>query len=121
MDNARAPVTLGDLAQFQEVLEVALQSFNKEVYKDAEVIEGEEVMTPRLEEKGTQKPFINTSGPPLMEEDGVVLCQALFQSIKEEVEVDRKMGVTSAGQRGCWSGKCGLDEDIERTILLSQS
>ena len=38
VDNARALVTMGELAQFKDVHEVVSPSFNKEVYKDAAVI-----------------------------------------------------------------------------------
>ena len=43
---------------------VVLSSFDKEVYKDAEVIEGEEVMTPRPKEQGRQTLFVHTSKIP---------------------------------------------------------
>ena len=59
--------------------------------KDAMVIEGEEVLTLRPEERGTQHMFVSTDEfpkgkwkPPLMDEDWVVLCRALCQSIEEE-------------------------------------
>ena len=52
MDNARALVIVGELAQFNDVYKVALPSFNKEVHRDADVIEGEEVMTLRTDVQG---------------------------------------------------------------------
>ena len=89
VDNTRSLVTMGELAQFSEVHKVVLPSFDKEVYKHPRTTEGEEVLTFRPEEQRTKKKLlVNTSkihkdkcGPPFMEE---VLCQAMFQSIKEE-------------------------------------
>ena len=59
--------------------------------KDATVIQGEDVHSLRQEERGTQKMFVNTEKipeeklwTPLMDEDLVVLCQSLHQSIGEE-------------------------------------
>ena len=54
MDNARALVTVGELAHFKEGHTVVLPNFDKEVCKHTDVIDGEEVMTLRLEEKGTE-------------------------------------------------------------------
>ena len=66
---------------------VALPSFDQVVYRHAEVIEGEEVVTLRPEEQGTQTLFVKASKNPMgnmgTAHDGgglVVLCQALFQS-----------------------------------------
>ena len=79
------------MAQFKGVHEIVLPSFNKELHKEAIVVEGEGVMTLRSEEQGTHKLFGNPSkvrkthgGHPVLEEDWVMLCQALFQSIKQE-------------------------------------
>ena len=90
VEHARALVTAGELGRYREVHDIVLPEFDKE-YPEACVIEGEEVLTLRPEERGTQKLFVNTKqiprgiwGPPLMEEDWVVLCQALYQSIGEE-------------------------------------
>ena len=67
--------------------------------------------------------------PPLMEEDWVVLCQAMYQSIKEEEwiemheklrEVIRKIGVKGSGQWVAGLGKVASVEDIQRIFLLSQ-
>ena len=85
------------------------------VLPEACVIEGVEVLTLRPEERGTQKLFVNTDKipkekwePPLTDEGGVVLCQALYPSIGEEAwtelherfkEVCRKIGVKKAGRR----------------------
>ena len=127
-------VIMGKLAQFKEVHKVALPSFDKEVYTHTEVIENEEVMTLRPEEQWTQKLFVNTLkifgdnwGPPLMEEDWVVLCQALCHPIKEEEwkEMHKKLQETTAhfGEagwaEGCWSGKSGLEEEMEKTCVFS--
>ena len=69
MDNTRALVTMGELAQFEKAHKLVLPSFDNEVYKHAEVIEGEEVMTLRPEEQGTQTLFVNTSLIPEEKED----------------------------------------------------
>ena len=53
VDHARALITVGELAQLKEVHIVALPSFDKEVYRRKEVFDGEEVMTLRPEERGT--------------------------------------------------------------------
>ena len=45
---------MGELAQSKEVHQIVLPNFNKGAHKHAEVIEGEEVMTLRPEEQGTQ-------------------------------------------------------------------
>ena len=57
-----------------------------EVCKHAVVIEGEEVLTLRPQERGTQKFFVTTDKipdgkwrPPLMDEDWVALCESLYQ------------------------------------------
>ena len=47
-----------ELARFKEIHKVVLPSVDKEVHKGAEVIEGEEVMTLRPEEQGTQKTLL---------------------------------------------------------------
>ena len=60
LDNGRAQVTMGELVQFKEAHTIVLPSFDKEVCKEAAVIEGAEVMTRRLEEQGTQKSFVKT-------------------------------------------------------------
>ena len=57
----RALVTMAELAQFKKVHKVVLPSFDTEVYKHVDVTEGEEVMTRRPEEEGTQALFVNTS------------------------------------------------------------
>ena len=52
------------------------------------MVEGEEVLTLHLDEQGTQPLFLDTNQkkwrPPLMEEEWVVLRQALYQSIRED-------------------------------------
>ena len=99
VDNARALVTMGDLAP----------SFSKDVHIQAVVIEGGEATTLHPEEQGTKQLFVNRSKipkekwrPALMEENWVVLCQAVNQSIKEKewkemhdelTEVSKKIGV----------------------------
>ena len=76
-------------AQQKDVHEVVWPKFSKE-FAEAMVSEGEEVLTLRPEDRGTQKLFVDTDQipeekrPPLMDEDWVVLCQALFQSSGEE-------------------------------------
>ena len=85
--------------------EIVLPKFHKE-YREACVIEGEEVLTLRFgerEEHGNS--FFNTGNfskgkwvSPLMEEDWVVLCQVLCQSI------GKKNGLTcTKGQHKCAS------------------
>ena len=49
---------MGELAYFKVVNKVVLPSFDKEVYKQAEINEGEEVTTLRLEEQGSHKLFV---------------------------------------------------------------
>ena len=73
-----------------EVHEAVLPKFSEE-YKDAMVIEGDEVLIVRPEERGTQNILVNTDKIPRgkwrplsMFEDWVVLCQALYQSGGEE-------------------------------------
>ena len=65
VENARALVTLDELAQIKKkVYKVVLHSLNKKCAKDAEAIEGEEVMTLRPEQQGTKQFFVNTSKIP---------------------------------------------------------
>ena len=88
VDNASVLVTMRELAQFREVQNIFPPNFNKENCGHACVVGGEEVLTLILEEQGTHKLFVDTStekwSPPVTEEDWIVLCQALCQSIKEE-------------------------------------
>ena len=113
VDIAGALVTMGELTHFKEVHTAVLPSSDKEVYKHAEV------MTLRPEEQGTRKLFVNPSKIPkgkrrshLMEEDWAVLCQALFQSIKEDVWIEmheklkrghQKDWIKEGWAEGCWS------------------
>ena len=46
-------------ARFKELHKVPLASFDEELYKNAEVIEGEEVMTLRLEQQRTHGTRMN--------------------------------------------------------------
>ena len=64
VDNARALVTMAELALFKEVHKVTSPSLKKEVYTDAKVVEGEEVTILRLVEQGTQTFFMTTSKIP---------------------------------------------------------
>ena len=52
VDNPRALVAIGELPQFKEV-----PKFNGAIYESAFVAEGEEVLTRRPEEQGSQKLF----------------------------------------------------------------
>ena len=54
---------MGELGQFQEVHEVVVPKFSGE-YKHAVVIEGEEVLTLRPQERGTHKLFVTTDKIP---------------------------------------------------------
>ena len=63
-----------------------------------------------------------------MEVDWVVLCQAPYQSIKEDEwievheilkEVTKQIRVKKTGRR-CWLGKGGVEADIEGVFFLSQ-
>ena len=65
-----------------------LPHFDKDTYLHSRVIKGHDVLIFRSEEQGTQKLFVGTSkilgakrSHPLMEEDKVVPCLALYQSI----------------------------------------
>ena len=123
------------LAQFKEVHHIVLPSFSQEEHKNTAVIEGEEVMTLRPEEQGTQKLSENTSkipskmGSPLMDEDLVVLCQAPYQSIKQEEwaemheeqkEVTEKIGVKKAGQSVVGLGKVAWRKTQKESSMLSR-
>ena len=59
-DNVRALVTKGELERYKEVHEIVFPKFDKE-YTEACVIEGEEVQTLRLEERGTHKLVLHTA------------------------------------------------------------
>ena len=90
---ARAFVTMGELAQFKEVHKTVPPNFNKAIYKDAEVVGGEEILTIRPEEQMFAKTLCGYVKDPerCMEtvSDGggrAVLCEAPNQSIKEEQE-----------------------------------
>ena len=99
---------------------VVKPTFSEE-HKDAMVTEGEEVLTLRPEERGTQKMFVNTDkisegkcGPLLMDDDWVVLCRTLRHSFGEEEwiemheklkDVCKKIGVKKAGQKVAGMGK----------------
>ena len=83
-DSVGALVTMGELGRYKEVHEIVFPEFDTE-YAEACVIEGEEVLTLRPEERGTQKLFVNPNkrpeekwAPLLMDEDWVVLYQALY-------------------------------------------
>ena len=76
VDNVRALVTMSELERYKEVHGIFLPKFDRE-YTEACVIEGEEVLTIRPEERGTQKLFFNTYKIPkeTWRWDWVVLCQ----------------------------------------------
>ena len=59
--NARALVVMSELAQFKEVTEIVLPIFNKDVHKRRGSHLGEEAMTLRPEEQGSQHLFVTTS------------------------------------------------------------
>ena len=70
------------------------------------VIEGEEVLTLRPQERGTHELFVTTDKipggkwrPPLMDEDWVALCQSLYLKIGEEecIEMHEKLNEVSGG------------------------
>ena len=92
--NARALLTMGELAQFKGVHHIVLPSFNNLVCKGVVVIGGEEERShdsspgrARNKHKlsvNSMKIPKDTRRPPLMEEDWVVSCLALYQSINEE-------------------------------------
>ena len=88
VDNARTLVTMGEPAKYREVQPIVLPNFDKVTHPRASVTEGDNVLTLRLDELGAQKLFVDTSKapagqwrPPLVEEDWVVPCQALYQAI----------------------------------------
>ena len=67
---------MSELAQFKEVHNVVLPSFNKRCMERQKWLKGEEVMSLRPEEEGTPQLIVDTSkisrekmGPPLMEQD----------------------------------------------------
>ena len=67
-------------------------------------------------------------GSSLMEEDWVVLRQALYQSIKESIEmhetlkeVTRKIEVKKAGQRGKGLGKVAWRKTLKVTFLSART
>ena len=83
-------------------------------------------MTLCPEEQGTQTLFVSTSkmpeekwGPLLMEEDGVVSCQAFFLRIEmhEKLQGSHQKDRSQEG----WAEQSGVEENIERTRLLSES
>ena len=116
VDKAGASVAMGEMAQL------------KEVYKHAEVIDVEEVMTLRPDEQGTAKLMVNTPKipkgkwePSLMEEDWALLCQALFVPVgrrrgvvRDAQEVDRchqkEWSKKKAGQRVAGLGKVAWEK-----------
>ena len=80
---------MGELDRYTEVHDTVLPKVDNE-YTEACVFEGEEVLTlrPKNEEHrnsslSQKNPLVNWE-PPLLNEDWVVLCQALYQSIGEE-------------------------------------
>ena len=121
VDNVRALVTLRELGRYKEVHEIVLPKFN-ETFKDACVTEGEDILTLCFKERGTQKLFVDTDkitpfkmGQPLMDEDWVVLCQALYQSVGEK-ECDRnarkvEMSVQEDRRTESWSWQGGVAKD----------
>ena len=54
VDNARALVTMGELAQFRMARQILPPMFNRDTCEHACAMEGEEVLTVRMEEQGTQ-------------------------------------------------------------------
>ena len=116
VDNAVALVTMGELVQFKEVRKGVLPSFRW--YGDAKAIQGEEVMTLRPEAQGTRKLTVprrrsqRTWGPPLMEEDWVVLCQAPYQSINEGEWTEMREKLKEVTK------KCGLKRGLGSGLLV---
>ena len=55
---------MGELVQYSEVHKIVPPNFNMAMYKDAEVVEAEEVLALRPEEHGSQKLFVHTSRIP---------------------------------------------------------
>ena len=93
VDNARALVTMCELTEFKDVRKIVLSHSNKAVRKEAVVLGGEEVMTLRPEEQGTQTTLCEyvEDSKGLVEttlEDWAVLCQAR-QSVNQRRAVVR--------------------------------
>ena len=112
--------------------EIVLPKFDKE-YTEACVIEGEDLLTVRPEERGgTHNLFVNKDnlttrkcGPQLVEEGSVVLCQSFFQSIGEEEwtdmhenvkEVCRNIGVKKAEHRIAVMGMLAWRKSEKRDV-----
>ena len=89
-----------------------------------------------LRQGGTQTLFVNTDkipkekwGAPLMDEDWVVLCPALCQSILQEEWIDmpkqlkddcRKIEVKNAGQKVAGLGKVAWHKNQEELFSLQR-
>ena len=99
------------------------------------MVEGEKVLTLRLEVQGGQKLFVDASGirqkvwPPLVEEDWIVLCQAQCQQTEEEEwnemrekevkrDLQEKFRCNKSRPESGWIRKAGLEEVAERRFLL---
>ena len=64
VNNARALVTMGELAKCRGTRPSALPDFDKDTYPHACVIAGDEVLTRRREVRGVEKLFVDTSQVP---------------------------------------------------------
>ena len=69
VDNVRALVTLGERVRYKGVNEMVLPEFDKD-HTESCVFEGEEVLTFRPEERGTQTLLVNTDKIPTDMRDG---------------------------------------------------
>ena len=63
VDRVRVLVTIGELGRYKKVHETVSPKFDKEC-TEASVIEEEEVLTLRPEERGTQQLFVSTDKFP---------------------------------------------------------
>ena len=121
-DTARAQVIMGELAQFRVALQIAPPIYNKGTFQHACVREGEDVLTQRLEEQGTQK--LSPEGQVEAAVDGRKLgsAESGIISIREDLHknprtveggLEEHRGERSMPERGR-VGEAGLENVAER-------
>ena len=122
---------MSELEQFRKVHKIVPLHFNTGIHKHIAEVEGD-VLTLRPEEQGTQQMFVDTSKislpshmvgrgrSPLLEEDWITWCQALYQLIGQMEWIEMRDKFSKTSQKGGEIRKAGLRKVIARRLLLRQ-
>ena len=115
VDNARALVTVGELVRYKEVHDIVLPNFYVE-FTEVCAIEGEEVLTLRFEERGTQKCFVNTCTIPI---NGERRMDRNARKAKRRVQEDWSKKKKNRA-KDCWLEQGGVAKHGRGTFLFSK-